>query len=81
MVLSRLSCYLEGFENFGILIGILRSQENLNSEDVQNNLDFLNLVRREIAAFQRDNENTFDRLESYFNRYLNRFTERLEFNL
>ena len=76
MVLSRLSCYLEGFENFGILIGILRSQENFNHEDVHTNIDFLNLVRREVAAFQKENENTFERLESYFNRYLNDLIEK-----
>ena len=68
MVLSRLSCYLEGFENYGILIGILRSQENLSNDDIQNNIDFQNLVKREVAAFQKDNENTLERLESYFNR-------------
>ena len=68
MVVSRLSCYIEGFENFGILIGILRSQENFKNDDVQNDMDFLNLVRREVEAFQKDNENTFERIESYFNR-------------
>lgn len=72
MGISRIACYLEGYEDFGILISILLSQKNYKKEkDVEKyrkTLEFRRLVTKEIAEFTIARENVVDELETYYNR-------------
>ena len=72
MGISRIACYLEGYEDFGILISILLSQKNYKKEKeiekYRKTIEFRRLVSKEIAEFTIAHKNVVNELETYFNR-------------
>lgn len=72
MGISRIACYLEGYEDFGILIGILLSQNNFpkdkDYEKYRKTSEFRRQVTKEIAEFSTSRENDAHELENYYNR-------------
>ena len=72
MVLSRIACYVQNFEDFGIFIGIFLSQKNIQKEKdyekYRKSPEFKNLITKEISEFLSRHENTKAELEIYFNR-------------
>ena len=72
MGISRIACYLEGYEDFGILIGILLSQNNFQKdkdyEKYRKTSEFRRQVTKEIDEFTISRENDVHELENYYNR-------------
>ena len=68
MTVTRICCYIEGFEDYAILIGALLSTENGSKEKVRKSANFQEKVNREIKAFREIYENTTENIEKYLNR-------------
>ena len=66
MGIKRVPCYLEGFEEFGLIVGALLQQ----NDEINISYEFRNFIEKEIAKFCECHENTPREVEKYFNRFI-----------